>query len=248
MSRIDISHVREQMGFSLGSWAVSSDMDHQVQQGSWRFLSGIPSAAVNMAMVHDDDPVVLDQTLNAVSKMRVPAVLFLASNGKRLAKDLSSAWKKITLFTLMTKELSSDVTEFNQGVSLASSGDAETVAQLLEESFSVEPGTYRFLFASAEDPTSGVDIWMLTVNGTIVSTVTTILVEDAVALWCMATPPRFERRGYAGALLVDVMARFGANGTITGLLCASPAGKSLYDSKGWVTQEEWDVYLNRAIS
>ncbi len=247
MSRIDISKAREQMGVSLGSWAVSSDMDHQVQQGSWRFLSGISSAAVNMAMVYEDDPDVLDETLEAISVMRVPAVLFLASNGKRLANDLSSAWKEITLFTLMTKELTSHVTEFNQGVSLASSGDAESVAQILEESFNVESGTYGFLFATAEDPNSGVDIWMLTVNGTVVSTVTTILVDDAVALWCMATPPRFERRGYAGTLLADVLARFGSIGTKTGLLCASPAGKPLYYSSGWVTAEEWDVYLNRAI-
>lgn len=248
MTRLDIPNVREQMGISLRSWVVSPDMDHEIHAGSWHFLSGIPSPAVNMAMVYDDDPAVMDRTLKAITDLHIPAVLFLASNGKSLAKDLSETWKKITLFTLMTKELYAHAREFDQRVSLASVSDSENVAQLLEESFNVDPGTYKFVFEAAQDPTSAVDVWTLNVNGTIVSTVTTIVVDDALALWCMATPPRYERQGYGRALLEDVLARFAAKGAKTGLLCASPAGKPLYDSNGWVAQEEWDVYLIRGTN
>jgi GNAT superfamily N-acetyltransferase len=143
----------------------------------------------------------------------------------------------------MALDLNPESTELDNRVSLASTDDAEFVMQLLEEAFTVEPGTFKFLFSASQDPRSALDIWVLKVDGVAVATVTTILVGDALNVWCMATPQRFERRGYGKALLGDVVERSRASGAEIALLSASPAGKPLYVDSGWETLEEWDVYF-----
>lgn len=246
MNEVDIAIAREKIGASLSSWVASPDMTYALRKGSWFFFSGIPSPAVNMAMVSDDEGALLDDILNSISENRVPAVLFLASEGKNLSGRLPTEWRKLGLFTFMAKDLSNKFTELDKRVSLASADDAESVLQLLEEAFTVESGTYQFLFGTSQDPRSALNIWVLKVDGVVVSTVTTILVGDALSIWCMATPQRFERRGYGKALLGHVVARSKANGAKIGLLSATPAGKPLYFDSGWESLEEWDVYLTAA--
>lgn len=90
---------------------------------------------------------------------------------------------------------------------------------IIGESFTVAPDTYKFLIETVRNPHSHVDIWILKVDDEIVSTVTTILVDE-------------------------VLARSASKGAKLGILSASTAGKLLYDKSGWKTLEEWDVYLS----
>lgn len=247
MSQIDISKAREVMGISLGSWANSPKMSHEVHAGSWHFLSGVPSPAVNMALVSEDSEDALNHTLDAIAKMRVPSVLFLASEGKALSSHLPKTWNKIGFFTLMTKEFESRTEEFDALVSLVTRDNEKEVAELLAESFHVASETYSFLLQAGLDENMAVDIWVREVEGVVVSTVNTTLVGDTVALWCMATPSRYERRGYGKALFSDVLARSMAKGARSGVLCASSAGKPIYEANGWMVREEWDVYVSHSI-
>ena len=91
---------------------------------------------------------------------------------------------------------------------------------------------------------AGIVFWLLDDDGAAVSTVMTAQVDDIVSVWCMGTPERFGRRGYARAILAHVLDVASRQDAETGLLGATPAGKPLYDATGWQTLEEWQLYVN----
>jgi len=89
---------------------------------------------------------------------------------------------------------------------------------------------------------SDMRFWLVE-DGTPVSAVLDARSGDAVTLWCMSTPQRFARRGYARALLAHVLHVARAEGAAIGLLGATPAGKPLYDATGWRTLEQWRLFV-----
>jgi len=232
------------MGRALAEWATSPSISHEVLSGSWQFLSGLPSADVNMAMVHTDDNDALAITLSAITNMNVPTVLFLAAAGKELSNRLPDEWTNVGVFPFMAKQLHASVDEFDYRVSVALLDDTAEVVGLLADSFLLEPNIFSFMIDTLKNPDSAVDIWVLKDNGVAVSTATTMRVDDALTVWCMATPPQFARKGYGKALLREVLSRSAANGARVGLLGATDAGRPLYEATGWETLEGWDVYVN----
>ena len=245
MSDVDISIAREQMGRALGDWVAFSKMSHQVLPGSWYFLSGMPAADVNMAMVHENDIDVLTKTLKEISRMNVPTCLFLAADGKNLSSKLPDEWSHVGVFPLMFKTLNKSDREFDPRVSVATLDNIDDAVKLMAESFLLDPINFTFLVETFKNPDSLSKIWILEENGVAVSTVTTMLVDDALTVWCMATPPQYARKGDGKALLGDVLARNSTANAKIGLLGATPAGQPLYKASGWEVLEGWDVYLNR---
>ncbi|MEI9907354.1 MAG: GNAT family N-acetyltransferase [Actinomycetota bacterium] len=244
MSDVDVSVARERMGRALGDWIVSSEMSHEVSPGLWYFFSGLPVADVNMAMIYNDDMNVLTKTLNEIVRMNVPTCLFLAAYGKNLSDRLADEWSHVGVLPLMTKVLDNDVQDFDPRVSLVTIDDIDAAVALMAESFLHDPVNFAFLVEAFNSPDSLSKIWLLKEDGVAVSTVTTILVDDALTVWCMATPPQYARKGYGKALLRDVLNRSANTGAKTGLLGATPAGQPLYKASGWEVLEEWDLYLN----
>ena len=244
MSDVDISVARERMGKALGAWVASSKMSHQVLPGSWYFLSGMPAADVNMAMVYENDIDVLTKTLKEVSRMDVPTCLFLAADGKNLSSKLPDEWSHAGVFPLMSKALNKSDQEFDARVSVATLDNIDDAVKLMAESFHLDPINFAFLVETFKSPDSLSKLWILEENGVAVSTVTTILVDESLTVWSMATPPQYARKGYGKALLSDVLARNAATNAKIGLLGATSAGEPLYKATGWEVLEGWDVYLN----
>ncbi len=244
MSDVDISVAREQMGRALKDWVASSKMSHQVLPGSWYFLSGMPVADVNLAMVYENDIDVLTKTLTEISRMNVPTCLFLAADGKNLSSKLPDEWIHAGVFPLMSKALNKSDQEFDARVSVASLDRIDDAVKLLAESFHLDPINFAFLVETFKNPDSLSKLWILEENGVAVSTVTTILVDETLTVWSMATPPQYARKGYGKALLGEVLARNAATNAKNGLLGATPAGQPLYMATGWEVLEGWDVYLN----
>lgn len=244
MNVVEISAAREQMGRALGDWVSSPDMSYQLLPGSWYFLSGLPSADANLAMVHADDEDVLNETLNAITRMDVPTILFLAADGKKLSEKLPDEWKRVGNFPFMTKQLHDGALGIDPRVSVAKVGDTNDVVKLLSESYLLDPYICSFLTDTLKNPDSVSDIWVLRDEGVAVSTVTTTRVDDALTVWCMGTPPQHARKGYGKALLNSVLAQSATQGADVGLLGATEAGKPLYDATGWETLEGWEVYVN----
>jgi GNAT superfamily N-acetyltransferase len=69
-------------------------------------------------------------------------------------------------------------------------------------------------------------------------------VRETPSIWAMSTPPAFARRGYARALLASVLDWAKTDGATVGLLGATEPGFPLYESTGWTTFEEWQLYVN----
>ena len=122
--------------------------------------------------------------------------------------------------------------------------DLDAVSGMLGDVFAMTAEVAAIPLHPVLDPHADITTWVLEDRGEPVSTVMSCQVGDAITLWCMATPQRFTRRGFARALLADLMARAGDDGARAGLLGATPAGKPVYDATGWTSVEAWDLYTN----
>lgn len=244
MIEIDIPARRNQMGLSLIDWASSEQMSYQVHSSSWHFLSGLPAADVNLAMIHDNDEKALVDIKNAIDRMTIPALLMLADKGKCLSENLGENWTHVGVMPFMFLDLEAGQQQSDKRVRRAKADDIEEVISLLSQSFELERNVVAVIADVLKNPEAISEIWILEEGGQAVSTVTTIRVEDAVTVWCMGTPPEFTRKGYGRALLGACLAQYQSDGVKIGLLGATEAGKPLYDSAGWQMLEEWDVYLD----
>lgn len=244
MSEIDVALARQHMGTALADWIAFPEMLHQVHPTSWLFLSGSPFSGFNKAMVNANDEETLSKILQIIGEKTALTHLFLAEDGKSLVNRLPAEWKRVGHDPFMYKHLDVTDQEFDPRVSVAGIDDYESVLTLLSDSFGVEPTRDPIIANMLSNPIAMSDIWVLKEDGQAVCTVMTCLVDDALTVWAMSTPPRFRRRGYAKALLDDVLRRSALNGAMTGLLVATEVGKKLYDALGWTTLEEWDVYSN----
>jgi GNAT superfamily N-acetyltransferase len=123
--------------------------------------------------------------------------------------------------------------------------DYESVVQLVTDSNSFGREVAEVGVAILREEVGSPIIWLLHDNGVPVSTVSSAVVEDAVCIWSMATPPRYRKRGYGRAVLSHALHHaYECRGAVHGLLAASPAGKPVYDATGWLVVEEWQMYMS----
>jgi GNAT superfamily N-acetyltransferase len=211
------------------------------------YLSGLGSPDVNMALVHGSDPRELHDVVSAIEQIAAPALLFLTADGLETAENLGAAWSHVGAMPFMIAEVDSTPQQADGRVRRATAEDRDAVLGLWVDAFGVKSEYFGPLVdATVSDAGGNIAAWLLEDNGEAVSTLTTGRADDALTLWCMATPERFGRRGFGRALLADTMARAASEGAEVGLLGASPAGKPLYEATGWSTLENWETYTNGA--
>ncbi len=232
------------MGRGCQAWATHSGAlgVGGVGDGHWLMLTGGPSPDVNMVLVHDGDPQTLAAVERTVADRGYATLMMLA--GRSREAELQSGWQHAGAMPFMSAELDGASLRFDPRVRRAGRQDFDTVAELIAEAFGLgrEDADVCARVLLTED--ESMNIWLLIEDGQPVSTVTTVPIDDAVCVWCMATPSRFERRGYGRALLGDVLLRAAEAGASIGLLGATPAGQPLYEAMGWETLEGWQIYLN----
>jgi len=233
------------MGEALQGWAGFPGAVHAVNDGSWMFLSGLPSPDVNLALVHGGDPGEFGQVVATIADVGAPALLMLTGNGLPFAEHVPSGWVHVGVMPFMIADVASTLQRPDARVRRAMADDHDALLGLWADAFEMLPENAEpIVQATVRDPESGIGAWLLEQDGVAVSTATTARVGDAITVWSMATPERFTRRGYARALLADAMARAAADGVRVGLLGATPAGKPLYDATGWTTLEDWQIFTN----
>jgi len=241
----EVAGRRRHMGEALAGWSSVSGCVHSVDAGSWVYLSGLPSPDVNMALVDGSDRSVLEDVVDRVDSVGAPTLVFFAGDGLPLARTMGDGWSHAGAAPFMTTTIASAPQLLDSRVRRATAEDRSAVVGLWTDAFGIPVEAIAPIFdAMLADPHDPMSAWLLEHDGEAVSTVTTGRVGDAVTLWCMATPERFGRRGYARALLADTMARAASDGAEVGLLGATPAGKPLYDATGWTTLEDWEIYTN----
>ena len=138
MIEIDIPARRNQMGLSLIDWASSEQMSYQVHSSSWHFLSGLPAADVNLAMIHDNDEKALVDIKNAIDRMTIPALLMLVDKGKGLSENLGENWTHVGVMPFMFLDLEAGQQQSDKRVRRAKADDIEEVISLLSQSFELE--------------------------------------------------------------------------------------------------------------
>lgn len=164
--------------------------------------------------------------------MNCPALL-LAGPGKSRAGDLTETWTEVGEMPMMAIDLADAPLAPDARVRRAGPADVDVVTSLLADAYGMEAEIARIPAAVHTTPSDTITIWLLEQGGEAVSTVTACRDDDVVSLWCMATPVRFERRGFGRALLGAVLQDYLTQGVATGLLGATPAGLPLYEAAGW---------------
>jgi hypothetical protein len=240
----DVARWRMQMGEGIRPWVDHPGMVHAVDETRWLSLSGLPSPDVNMAMVYDADPAVLAGAVAEIEAVAAPALVLLAGRGAELAGDLAEPWQNVGDMPMMTIELADAPRQPDARVRRAGPEDREAVVGLLADAYQMTPEVLSICVDPLDRMGSTMGIWVLEDDGVAVSTVTTAVTDDAVGIWCMATPERFGRRGYGRALLAAVLDQLYADGVRTGLLGATPAGEPLYAATGWQHVERWTIFTN----
>jgi GNAT superfamily N-acetyltransferase len=213
-----------------------------VAGGAWLMLTGAPSPDANMALVHDGDAHTLATTKQAVEAAGYPTLFMLAGRSK--GSQLEGGWQPVGAMPLMSSALNDEHLRADQRVRQAAASDFDTVTELLVDAYSMPRDVAEACALILRAEQDAMHVWLLDDSELAVSTVMTIIVDDVVCVWCMATPARFARRGHGRALLGDVLLRAKNAGASIGLLGATPAGRPLYEATGWRTIEEWELFVN----
>jgi GNAT superfamily N-acetyltransferase len=231
------------MGRSARAFLVCGRRPVQNQgPGYWVALSGAPSPDANMALVDSNDSAVLASALRQVEDSGFPTLFMLAGPGRR--RELGTSWRYVGDMPFMARALAGTDQLADRRVRQARLDDFDVVSELVASSFGLTQEIGDVVAEILKLGDDAVKIWLLIDDERAVSTVLTSIVEDAVCVWCMGTPPRCARRGYGRALLADVLARARLEGASIGLLGATPAGRPLYDATGWTTLEGWQLFLS----
>jgi GNAT superfamily N-acetyltransferase len=206
-------------------------------------LTGFPTADSNVALVHQNEESALIKIVEQVKKMAVPACVFLADHARALTSNIDESWSFAGTTPFMSLDLEVAELKEDSRVRLALREDFEAVVALMSETFGMDYDTASQGASPLKNPNTKCNIWIIEDDGQPISTAITRRVGDSITLWNMATSPRFVRRGYGRAIMNHALHQARQDGAKTGLLMASDAGKPLYEATGWVSVEDWDVYL-----
>lgn len=244
MDHLAVERVHDLMGRSLAPLAGVVDGTYELAPSGWWWLSGGPSADVNMVMVHGDDPQFLRRGLAGVDRLGCPAILMLGCAGAGLAGVVPDGWSAVGTMPVMTADLDSVEHAADDRVRRADGGDHRAVTTLMAAAFDLPVAICKLLTDSLYRMGTDAGFWVLEDDGEPVSTVLAQPVEDSVSIWCMSTPAAHARQGFGRALLSTVLDRHRTAGAAVGLLGATPAGLPLYEATGWVTVEEVSLFVN----
>jgi GNAT superfamily N-acetyltransferase len=240
----DLAARRTQMGQAITGIFASAGAVTELRRGSWLALSGIASADMNMALLHERDDAALAQALERIDEAGCPAIVMLAGEAVDLAPALPAPWSPVGAMPIMTIDLAAAPTARDPRVRRARQRDADAACALLAGAYLMEDSHVRYMVESVLASEATGRLWLLVEDGEPVSTVVSGRIEDTVSLWSMATPPQFARKGYGRALLAEVLRWATEDGAAVGLLGATPAGEPLYRASGWTIAEHWQLYIN----
>ncbi len=244
MDPVEIDNRRMQMGRGAGAMLIGGPAPLVDEgEGYWIALSGAPSPDMNMALVSAAGADVAARTLERVTDSGTPTLFMLA--GACLSFELPTPWQHVGDVPFMASTLDGEYLRSDPRVRQALADDADIVCAVMCEAFGLAREVMIDVITAVVDDDDGpTKIWLLTEGDEVVSAALTSIVDDAVTVWCMSTPERFARRGFARAILADTLLRAKTGGATIGLLGATPAGKPLYDATGWVSIEHWRMFAS----
>jgi len=110
-----------------------------------------------------------------------------------------------------------------------------------------EESVLRAMPASVMD-SPGVDVFVATIEGRAVGSVTLTYHGETVGIWAMGTDPEMQKRGIGRRLLSTAMSEARTRGARRFFLGATPAGYRLYESLGFETRVVTTVWVSGETS
>lgn len=242
----ELERLRRLHGASTVVWGGS---DVRIEPGRWVAMSRAPSVDFNVMLLHQaSEGRAVPRALAEIADADVPALVFMAGAALGEVQQLVDAsWVCIGSQPLMALDLAqvspSPPDPAVRRLDRAQVADARLV---VGDVFGYD-GTIAAVAVPDETADApGRSVWALVSDdGTIRSVAASMVVEDVVSIWSMATAPAHRRQGCARRLLHGVFAAAREEGVRHCVLSASAEGEPMYRALGFVELERWQQWSRR---
>lgn len=226
------------VGSGCALWAGEEGIT--VEAGGWSAFSGEAAVDYNLALRRRPDGVV--EARDEILRLDRPAILMLAGAALGEAQMLvSSTWACIGAVSLMSRPLEG----------LGEGGDARILAPeewdlargVVSAGFDIPHALARLGLPDSGLSLPGRSVWgVFAGDGSVAACVATILVDDSVCLWSVATDPAVRGQGY-GATVVEAALRGAAEaGARRAVVQAAAGAEDFYAARGFATVESWQQW------
>jgi GNAT superfamily N-acetyltransferase len=237
----DLARLRSLHGATAAIW---SGDQVRVDPGRWVALSGAPGVDYNVALCHGASAGEIPRTLDEIADAGAPALVMVAGPALGEVQQLVEAsWACVAATPFMALELAAPGGPDDAGVRRLEPAEMDAAREIVASVFEVGPDLARTALPDATLDRPGRSAWgAFRPGGELVACLATMVVEDAVGVWSMATAPGRRREGHARRLLHGAMAGAHRSGARRCLLSASPEGEPFYRSLGFAELERWQVW------
>jgi N-acetylglutamate synthase-like GNAT family acetyltransferase len=236
----------------LAFTAFMGDIEVRLRDGGVLMLTGGPSPDFNIAAFDADSggELALAEFVGRVQELGVPGLFMLSS---RCAARLAPIARHRGLIEAATMPLMVlDVeppSAVADGFTVQRVTDVQGIthaADLIASAFSLDRAwTGRIMAAEPALESATMSFFVAYRDGTPWSTVTTTrAAKDVVGIWSMASDPTRQRQGAGRAVLVAAIMHNRRQGARRFYLIATAQGKPLYDALGFLTVDEFPIWIS----
>src|SRR3954466_3020758 len=100
MTDVALAHRRAQMALAVEAWSDAPGGLHEVGDGYWVALTGVPSPDVNMALIHGDDATSAAKALDIVTTAGYPSIVMFGGDADSAV--LGEDWQPVGAMPFMT--------------------------------------------------------------------------------------------------------------------------------------------------
>jgi len=229
------------LGSSARIWAAGH---HDIVSDSWIAFSGASSVTYNVASCRSKNPDVLtERCLQPVFDLGQPAIIMLAGAGLASAQKLADAsWVTVGALPLMRLREPTFSFGSDPGGAALTEDELPLARELLESAYGLDAACAAVAVPDRAVKDEDMGAWGLYDEGQLVSCVTTVVEDDIMVVWSMATRQSFQGRGYGRRLLETILRHSFDCGATASLLQSSVAGERLYRSLGYEVVEYWQLW------
>ena len=219
--------------------------------GTRSIMSGTPVSVLNAVISTTRKPDIAELSAFAASysndglpwsiQLRanpVPSVIAQVAANRGLTKSF--------ILPFMIKHLEADDTNATPldkiSVRRVPAEDHDTYNSALAAGYEAPDQVFRGFSAPNVLSAKGMTAYLVEEDGTPVATSFGVLANGHVGVFNISTRPAYRRRGYARAATTAVLRDAYTQGARTAFLHCTPAGRGVYESLGFATCEEWQVY------
>jgi ribosomal protein S18 acetylase RimI-like enzyme len=217
-------------------------------------LSGEQAADLNFAIIKDGPEATrcLQKFFRSSVEKDCPCMFLLEHGGSKesatIAKEIGLTFAA-NVPLMVCQRPQSHVS--NQDLTIrrvTNSHDLRSSQTIIAKTFSISQIAVENVFCQKFAEQQDVDVFIAYDGGASVCTVQATHHGSVVGIWCMATDPEHQRRGFGRATLEYALRDLMARGAKCFYLLATEAGRHLYESVGFEQVDNGAIWLNGTSS